>query len=60
LLINKKRQIAGCINIYNIDRETLEEEIGYRIAQKFKGTGYASEAVRLISRQAKKVLGLKC
>ncbi|WP_110064432.1 GNAT family N-acetyltransferase [Cytobacillus oceanisediminis] len=52
--------MAGCINIYNIDRETLEEEIGYRIAQKFKGTGYASEAVRLISRQAKKVLGLKC
>ncbi|MBT2690226.1 GNAT family N-acetyltransferase [Bacillus sp. ISL-47] len=59
LLINEKQQIAGRINVYNIDGETLEAEIGYRIGLRFTGMGYASEAVRLISRETKEVLGLK-
>ncbi|WP_264738275.1 GNAT family N-acetyltransferase [Cytobacillus firmus] len=60
LIIDKNEEIAGRINVYNINRETLTGEIGYRIGENHTGLGYASKAVELITREAKEVLGLNC
>lgn len=52
IIRNEEGQLAGRMNLVNIDPETKTAEVGYRIGEAFGNRGYATEAVRLVLLEA--------
>lgn len=60
LIRNDAGSLVGRINLIRVRRAHFHSaELGYRIAERFGGQGYATEAVRLIVAKAFDDLGLK-
>lgn len=51
-LVKVDEKIIGNISVQNINRRMLTAEIGYGIAAEARGSGYATEAVRLVTHKA--------
>jgi ribosomal-protein-alanine N-acetyltransferase len=53
LIMDSDKEIVGRINLVSITRGSLNEaELGYRIAEKHQGKGYATSAIKLILNEA--------
>lgn len=53
LIINNNEEVVGRVNLVSIIRGNLNKaELGYRIAKKHQGKGYATKAVRLTLEEA--------
>ncbi|WP_180953508.1 GNAT family N-acetyltransferase [Bacillus sp. T33-2] len=59
LVRNESDDLVGRINIFNINRDHLSAEIGYRIGESHTGKGYAERSVELIEHHAATQLGIK-
>lgn len=54
LIYNEEKQIVGRINLTSIESSYFKKaEVGYRIAEKHQGKGYATKALSLIIEEAK-------
>lgn len=53
LIMDSDKEIVGRINLVSITRGSLNKaELGYRIAEKHQGKGYATIAIKLILNEA--------
>ncbi|WMM23795.1 GNAT family protein [Tissierella sp. MB52-C2] len=53
LIMDSDKEIVGRINLVSITRGSLNKaELGYRIAEKHEGKGYATSAIKLILNEA--------
>ncbi|ERJ12195.1 GNAT family N-acetyltransferase [Haloplasma contractile] len=53
LIRNKKGELVGRVNLFSIVRGIFEKaELGFRIAEKHNGKGYATQAVKLVLNEA--------
>ncbi|GAA0178595.1 GNAT family protein [Clostridium sediminicola] len=53
LIRNEKGELVGRINLFSVLRGIFQKaEIGYRIGEEYNGKGYATEAVKLVCKEA--------
>lgn len=52
-------ELMGDVGISEVDGREHEAEVGYVIGEKFRGKGYATEALEAISRFATSALGIR-
>lgn len=53
LIRNEKEQLVGRVNLFSVVRGIFQKaEVGYRIGKEHNGRGYATEAVKLVCKEA--------